>query len=274
MFEIFKNGSAKVNRRLMLIELALSSLMMCIVTIQGYIPSQDWIPASVLKPLAFGLAVVAILLKGSEMFFSKAASIYSQDKDNETNNKNKGNTDMINKSTLTGLLMAGVLLFTASSQAQTNGVGSFFGTVQQYFTTFNPNLTNTFNGKASLWTGVDSLSGNKASIANEIGVSYNVYGILDVESVTRDGGVSGTLVSQAVGLNANFKLLDTRLTVYADAGYVLDGPAGSKFGDNLFGEVGLRVSKALSEHTYAWVGLGAQFPTQARVFSGGVGFTF
>jgi hypothetical protein len=86
--------------------------------------------------------------------------------------------------------------------------------------------------------------------------------------------VSGALVSQQVGLSANFKLLDTRLTVYADAGYLLDGPDNSKFQDNLFGEIGLRVSKALTEHTYAWVGLGAQFPTQARVFSGGVGFTF
>lgn len=292
MFEIFRNGSAVVNRRLMLIELGLSSLLMAIVLIQGYLPSQDWIKPEILKPLAFLLGVSAALLKASEMFFSKAASMYAQDKDREakygtpskitattetTETTTIEKTDMNITNKVTGLLVASALFLAASASAQvsTNGpAGSFFNTVGSYFTSFNPTLTNTFNAKASIWTGMDSLSGNKASLANEIGVAYNVYRPIDIESVTRDGGVTGTLVSQSIGVNANFKIIDTRLTIYADAGYTLDSLAGTKFQDNLFGEVGLRVSKALTDHTYAWVGLGVQFPNQARVFSGGVGFTF
>lgn len=157
--------------------------------------------------------------------------------------------------------------------AQTNN-GSFFGTVSQYFTTFNPSLTNTFAAKTTLWTGVDSQQGSGSSLMNEIGVSYNAYGPLSIESVTRDGGVAGTLISQQIGLGLNFKIIDTRLTVYADAGYKLDSPANSKFQDDLYGEIGIRVAKALTDHTFAWVGIGAQFPTKAQIFEGGVGFTF
>jgi len=157
--------------------------------------------------------------------------------------------------------------------AQTNR-GSFFDTVSGYFTTFNPNLTNTFAAKTTLWTGVDSVQGGGSTLVNEIGASYNAYGPLSVESVTRDGGVAGTLVSQQIGLGLNFTVIDTRLTLYGDAGYKLDGPSTSKFQDNLYGEIGIRVAKALTEHTFAWVGIGAQFPTKAQVFQGGIGFTF
>jgi len=167
-----------------------------------------------------------------------------------------------------------VLLASAvAASAQTNS-GSFFNTVSGYFTTFNPSLTNTFAAKTTLWTGVDSQQGSGSSLANEIGASYNVYGPLSLESVTRDGGVSGTLVSEQFGLGLNFIVVDTRLTLYGDAGYKLDSPTGSKFQDNLYGEIGIRVAKALTEHTFAWVGIGAQFPTKAQVFEGGVGFTF
>jgi len=155
--------------------------------------------------------------------------------------------------------------------AQSN---SFFGTVSGYFTSFNPTLTNTFTAKTTLWTGVDSQQGSGSSLVNEIGASYNAYGPLSIESITRDGGVAGTLVSQQIGLGLNFTVVDTRLTLYADAGYKLDSPSGSKFQDNIYGEIGIRVAKALTEHTFAWVGIGAQFPTKAQVFEGGVGFTF
>ena len=176
------------------------------------------------------------------------------------------------KTKLTILALALVSL-TAVAQTNTPG-GTFFNTVGQYFTSFNTNLAGTFQAKTTLWTGVDSVQGGNSSLVNEIGLSYAIYGPLSLESITRDGGVAGTLVSQQVGFGANFVLIDTRLTAYADAGYRLDSPSTVKFRDNLYGEVGLRIAKALTEHTFAWVGLGVKVPQKEEVFEGGVGFTF
>ena len=147
--------------------------------------------------------------------------------------------------------------------------GSFLGTVQSYFTAFNTNLDNTFGAsKGSIWTGVDSIQGGTVSLANSIGVSYNLYKMVSAEGVIRNGGVTGTILSYQGGLGFNFLVHDVRLTAYADGGY---GTSGK---DRTYGELGLRAQKALTEHTYAWVGVGAQLPANRQIFSAGVGFTF
>jgi hypothetical protein len=47
-----------------------------------------------------------------------------------------------------------------------------------------------------------------------------------------------------------------------------------KFKDSVFGEIGVRVQKALTTHTYAYVSLGAILPQNAQVFGIGTGVTF
>lgn len=89
IFEIFQNGSDKVNKRLLLIELACNTYIVAAGGIEGSLAlmaTTDWwkmIPhhevIAGLLGAAIGLSVV--LVKAIEMFFNKAASLYKQTKD-------------------------------------------------------------------------------------------------------------------------------------------------------------------------------------------------
>lgn len=81
IFEIFQNGSDKVNKRLLVLEIAMSQAGLFIAALQGYLPSQDWIPSKYARPIAFGLALFALALHGLQLFFSKTAALYKQTKD-------------------------------------------------------------------------------------------------------------------------------------------------------------------------------------------------
>src|SRR6185437_4841824 len=96
------------------------------------------------------------------------------------------------------LLTIGVAALLATvSQAQSNNAptppqntGTFLTSLQDYFTAFNTNLDATFGAsKLSLWTGVDSIQGGDASLANEVGLSYNLWKALAPEVVIRNSGV-------------------------------------------------------------------------------------
>lgn len=179
----------------------------------------------------------------------------------------------------TGLAVLGVLLYAVAAQAQvlppTNSPGSFFSTALSYFTAFNTNLDSTFaNSKGSIWTGADSMQGARTPLANSLGLSYRVYNVISLESVTRNAGVAGTVVSQQFGPSLNFVVHDAKLSLYAHAGYELDAPAGGKFADKIYGEIGVRVCKALTEHTFAGVGIGAQLPKNTQVFQVFAGIVF
>ena len=154
-----------------------------------------------------------------------------------------------------------------SAGAQTNS--SFFSSVQSYFTSFNTNLDSTFQSKAQLWVGADSIQGGISPMANSIGLSYSIWKAVSVESVTRNAGVAGTVVSSQLGLGLSFVVHDAKITAYGDAGYAFAEP-GQKF----YGELGVRVQKALTEHTFALVGIAAQLPQNRQVLTVGAGFTF
>jgi len=148
---------------------------------------------------------------------------------------------------------------------------SFFNSALGYFTSFNTNLDSTFGlSKGEAWAGVDALQGAQVPLANDIGVSYKIYKHVGAEAVMRNGGVTGTIISQAVGLNLNFVVHDAELTLYADGVYNIAEPVV----DRMVCEIGVRVKKALTEHTFAGVGIGAQFPGNRQVFQAFAGFTF
>lgn len=157
---------------------------------------------------------------------------------------------------------------------------SFIHTVGSYFTSHNLELTNTFGSghKFDLWTSIDSIQGNgnsAAHLADAIGISYVVYDHISLENVLRTSGIAGTIMTEQFGVGLNYTVIDTKLTLYADAGYDKGNSlTHSKFQDNLFGEVGLRVKKALTENTYAGIGLGLQFPSNVQVYQVVAGFTF
>ena len=160
------------------------------------------------------------------------------------------------------------LAITAFGQTQTNTPTSFIQTVGLWFTSFNTNYDSTFrDSKGSAWAGVDSLTGSEVPIANEIGLSYTVSGRFSAEAVFRDGGVTGTMISSQAGVNYAITIHDAQLIGYADAGW-------NHVDEKAFGEVGLRVRKALTEHTFAQLGLGVKIPDGDRIFSVSAGFVF
>lgn len=170
------------------------------------------------------------------------------------------------------LMMLTMLVLPARAQAQTApapGSGSFLSSLNTYFLSFNTNLDSTFASKGTLWTSADSLQGGDVNLANSLGFSYTVWKSVAAESVTRNSGVAGTLISEQFGLSLSWQVHDVKLSAYADAGYDFHATK-----DKFYGEVGLRVMKALTEHTFAGVGIGAQLPANRQVFSALVGFTF
>lgn len=177
----------------------------------------------------------------------------------------------------------------ATATASAPASGSFFDSVAGYFTSFNTNLdAPTAAARGSLWTGADSLQGNGTiPLANSLGLSYNIYQPatspvrIGFESVTRNSGVAGTLVSEQIGPNLKLIVHDVTLTVYADPIYDFAATdtknAKGKVvahADRIGAEIGLRLQKQLTEHTFAGTGIGARLPKNQQVFQVFAGFTF
>lgn len=173
--------------------------------------------------------------------------------------------------------IATLALALVGANAQSNTIPSFFSSIGGYFTTHNTNLAGTFGlNKGELWTSVDSIQGNAstaAKLADAVGASYTVYDHLALEGVLRTSGIAGTVVDGQIGPSLNFVLIDVKLTLYADAGYDLEGTHKHTY-DALYGELGIRLKKALTEHTYAGVGLGVRVPDASQVYQVMAGFTF
>lgn len=181
------------------------------------------------------------------------------------------------KRTLALLIAVGLI---STAQAQTNTPQSFFASVTKYFTEFNPSLTNTFAStkKLEAWTSLDSVQGNSSSEAkllDAIGLSYTVYDHISLENVLRTSGIAGVIASDQLGIGFSIVHVDTKLTFYGDMGYNLENNRTlAHFKDSLFGEIGVRARKALTDNTFAGVGLGVRVPDASQVYQVIVGFTF
>lgn len=150
---------------------------------------------------------------------------------------------------------------------------SFFATAQQYFTSFNTNLDNTFIERGEIAVGVVSIQGGGVNLANEVRGSYVAYKALSIDAAFRDAGIAGTFVSEQLGLSANYVVHDAKFTVYMDGLYHQEKPTAGN--SRLTGELGIRVQKALTQHTFAGVEAAVQFSKgQPRVFGTFAGFTF
>lgn len=147
-----------------------------------------------------------------------------------------------------------------AATAQTNGTAApeqtFFNSVAQYFSAFDTNSTTFSADTFDLWAGADTV--NNQNLAASLGLeilpfrssssSSSFLTNLSLESVTRNATVAGTILSEQAGIGYNLTHFDTRLTGYVDAGYRFDTRQG-------YVTPGLRVKKALTENTYAGVGI-------------------
>jgi len=175
------------------------------------------------------------------------------------------------------------------SRAQTNSPdGNFFSSVTGYFTAFNTNLeADVFAARGQLWTGADSLQGNgTVPLANSLGLSYNVYQPatspvrIGFESVTRNSGVAGTIVSEQIGPNLKLIIHDVTLTIAADPFYdfavqdTKNAKGKTVHASRIGAEVDLRLQKQLTSHTFAGTGIGVQLPKNRQIFQVFAGFSF
>lgn len=161
--------------------------------------------------------------------------------------------------------------------AQTNtppqDAKQFYQTAMDWVTKFNPDLDGSFtNNHGQLYMGVDNLQGSAANLADDIGISYKIWKSISLESNTRTTGIAGTILSEGFGFGLNFPIHDAQLTLYAEG--VANLYKGVATSDRFCGEIGLRLQKALTTRTFAYIGIAAQLPKNAQVFSAGAGFTF
>lgn len=153
----------------------------------------------------------------------------------------------------------------------------FASTVLSYFTSFNPDLTNSFqSSKGYAYAGVDSLQGwNGITLANSIVIDYKIWGGLAVDAYTRNGGVSGTIISQSVGACFNLPIKDVNVAVFAHGGYDFNAvDTIEKKADKFYGEIGIRAMKALTTHTFAGVSLSTILPGSRQSVGAFAGFNF
>lgn len=190
----------------------------------------------------------------------------------------------------TALLLAFVLsAFSAvNSHAQltqptTNQIpaneASFFNDVLNYFSSFNTNLDSTFGThRGTFFTGVDAIQGGNNNLANTIGIQYEVWKAspstntasqigIELEAVTRNSGLAGTILSQGGGVGLDFDIHDVRVNGYVDGVYQFQT-------DKIGAEFGVRIFKAIGANTFMGVGIAEQIPGNHQIFSAFVGFVF
>jgi opacity protein-like surface antigen len=151
---------------------------------------------------------------------------------------------------------------------------SFFGTVGSYFTTSNTNLP--FKGKAEIGLGLAYQSG--VNIASDFDARYKFAvttnsGVI-LESVTRNAGVGGIIVSEQAGVGYYYipsATPDIELSAGLLGGYRFDVSQGAF-------TAYLDARKSLTANTFAGVRLAYEYDGSASpsspVLTAYTGFTF
>jgi len=160
------------------------------------------------------------------------------------------------KKILPSLCAVAALAIAPVNAQTTNAVGAqtFFNSVAQYFSGFDTNATTFQADTVDVWAGADTVNNQNLAAAFGLEIlpfrssSNSFLARLSVESVTRNATVAGVILSEQAGVGFNFTRFDTRVTAYFDAGYRFDSRQACV-------AAGLRAKKALTENTYAGVGL-------------------
>lgn len=172
------------------------------------------------------------------------------------------------------LLLAG-LCASASAQTTTNTPPSFFDTALGYFSSFNTNLTTFQTDRGSVWAGADYVSG--VNVSSHLGFSYNLSGTtgngFHLETVVRNAGVAGTILSWQGGPGYHVSLYDARISATLTGGYDFNARAA-------YVAPTIDLRKAMTQRTF--LGLRMDVPVYLRHGSGNyvprvgvfTGFTF
>lgn len=145
------------------------------------------------------------------------------------------------------MLLAAVLTvatLTTTVQAQTT---NFFDSFAGYFTSFNTNLL-TFQQNDRVDFRLGTANVNNQNMRATFGASVNVWKGLAIEADVHNASALGTIVAYEAGAGWSFVKWDTKLTAYLHVGYDVDAASA-------YVAPGLRVQKALTDHTFAGIGI-------------------
>ena len=162
----------------------------------------------------------------------------------------------------------------AKAQTETP-TSNFFQTTMGYFTSFNTNIQTFRADTIDVSAGTDNI--NNGTMAASLSLEVNILKLstvtnvgylgLGVNSVTRNAGINGIIIQQQGGLELSKTYYDVKGSVYVDGGYDFQK---SKW----YPCVGVVFKKALTDNTFAYIGLEENFMYRAPTYSVGVGFKF
>jgi hypothetical protein len=170
----------------------------------------------------------------------------------------------------TNITVGGITLANVPTNDIPQSTSSLISTVEGFFTSFTGLQTFQTNDTLDLWTGAEQVGGNNT--AATLGLSYNNSHLrfsnvqIGIESVTRAAGVAGTILSQGAGANVQYIWKDVKLIGFVDGDYEFDANKPAV-------EVGARIWKALTDHTYAGPSLSwrSSTPNHATTFGFEIG---
>jgi hypothetical protein len=152
----------------------------------------------------------------------------------------------------TNITVGGITLSPVPTADIPTSDSSLLTTVQGFFTSFTGLQTFQTNDTIEIYTGAEQVGGNNT--AATLGISYNpsfthitTNIFIGIDSETRAAGVGGTILSQNIGINAHYVYKDVEFQAFIDASYEFNRSANSS---PLAAEVGVRVWKALTDHTF------------------------
>lgn len=128
--------------------------------------------------------------------------------------------------------------------------GNFLQTVIGYFSSTTDLQTFQTNDAFDIWTGAEYV--NNLNTAATLGISWNAWQTsvvgFGLETQTRNAGIAGTILSQGMGFNIQKVYKDIKLEAF------VEGEKNFKL--NVWdAEVGVRIFKALTDNTFAGIGI-------------------
>lgn len=156
---------------------------------------------------------------------------------------------------LLSLLCVIIALLALPAFSQTNPppttVPQFYQTALDWVTHADTNSTifEPQNCHLELQVGADYVQGVNATAS--IGLEYHVWQNVVIDSITKNAGIAGTVVSQQLGVGISFHYFNIEFTGLIDGGYDLQR-------SKAFFEPRLEIKKGLTARTYMGVGLGAK----------------
>lgn len=156
------------------------------------------------------------------------------------------------KKYLVSCFIAIAICTSARAQVNTNTpVGNFFQNTLAWFSSPDTNLfTFQKTHEFDIYVGADYQSG--VNISQHLGLSYDIFGPISVESITRNASVAGTIVGEQLSFGLNKVIYSIKATGYVGGGYDF-------FHKHMYGVLGARISKALTPNTFAYTFLEGQF---------------